>query len=693
MAADILTRRADRFVAWIPRAQSQVPVVVIGRLQPGNPPVVSAVSRVPMSAVGGLSGLFEVPATSCGLTAGGVYHYWIEVDDSRSSAAPPARIAVTDPFATSVDWRVFASGASDCTQPASVAKFDGAKLLDADPNGETAVLHDGGTSKAMAANNKLVIYELPTAWAFSRSLNSVERAVATFADVAALLDPALAGANFQEVSVLAPPNAYLRDLGINALELLPAADSFFKREWGYDTSHYLAPDSELGYPEGNLSPTANRDLAALVQVCHFGGVRFFIDAVMAFGKEDGYNHIDSQNFHIDDPTNDPVANDPDAFTSTRGDGSVGFRDGFGSTLWRYAKFVTTYDPVSGTVASVAPARQLMLVYLERWMRDFHVDGVRIDSVENVANWDFLEMFKDTARALGSARAIADGVAAADAAARFLVVGEELSLPMQLLTQSRLDGLWNEDFQTRIRAAVLGENASMEPTFEWTVKKAIDCRLIGFSDLAQAVLYVTKHDVEGFRHERLFTMLQHFPDEQIEKRIKLAFVCLLTAVGIPMILAGEEFGDQHDFFDASGNVTDGGGKQVDPVNFDRLSTADSARVPMRQRILAYVKKLVRLRTSAPALAVNDTNFIHQDFDDGKRVMAWVRGGAGVAPVVVLANFSDFASAPGTGYVVNNWPTTPPGATWIEVTQGRTLPPSTAGTEPIFSWEAKVYTLQS
>lgn len=29
----------------------------------------------------------------------------------------------------------------------------------------------------------------------------------------------------------------------------------------------------------------------------------------------------------------------------------------------------------------------------------------------------------------------------------------------------------------------------------------------------------------------------------EQRAKLAFVCLLTAVGIPMILAGEEFVDQ------------------------------------------------------------------------------------------------------------------------------------------------------
>src|ERR1051326_6475345 len=33
---------------------------------------------------------------------------------------------------------------------------------------------------------------------------------------------------------------------------------------------------------------------------------------------------------------------------------------------------------------------------------------------------------------------------------------ELTLPSALLRQNRLDGLWNDDFQTRVRAAILGE---------------------------------------------------------------------------------------------------------------------------------------------------------------------------------------------------------------------------------------------
>lgn len=704
ISCDILDRRADRFLLWCPRAQSAAPQLVLAQLRPGNPPTLANVRRFPLSPAAGKDGLFEVAAAACALADDTTYHYWFEVDNSRSSS--PARIVVTDPFATCVDWRVFPPAATDHTQPAAVVRhLAQGKLTDRDPNGESAVFEAPDAPDALPPNNRLVIYELPVAWALSRSLNQPERAVATFADAAALVDERVGGANFAGLSLLDAGNAHLVDLGVNALELLPPADSFFKREWGYDTAHYLAPDYELGYPEGNLSPTANRDLAALVSACHRKGIRVFIDAVMAFAKEEPYNRIDAPDFCIDDPASHQ--DDPDALTSGRADGSRSPRDGFGSTLWRYAKQVTTYDPISGEVAPVYPARQLMLAYLTRWMRDFRIDGVRMDSVENVANWDFVQAFKDRGRALNRQRwrdAALDPQAGADA--RFLVVGEELTRPPALLRQNRLDGLWNDDFQARVRAAILGEGTDGD-NFEWTVRKAIDCRLGGvFTDGAQAVNYITKHDVEGYRHERLFTMLRKMPDEQIEKRIKLAFVCLMTAVGIPMLLAGEEFADQHDYFDQDGNVTQRGGKQVDPVNFGRLlagppdprdadprkNEPDGYFAPMRRRIFAYVKRLIGLRTSAPALAVNDTDFIWSDFSAGKRVIAWRRGGANApAPVIVLANFSDFASAPGSDYVVPTWPgPAPTGKKWIEVTQARGVDAASVGREAIFPWEAKVYT---
>jgi len=333
----------------------------------------------------------------------------------------------------------------------------------------------------------------------------------------------------------------------------------------------------------------------------------------------------------------------------------------------------------------------MYTYLTRWMRDFRVDGVRMDSVENVANWDFVGAFKDHARDLWKQRWQAAGLGEAGVDERFLVVGEELSHPPGLLAQSRLDALWNDGFRARVRAAILGENNDGE-NFEITVRNAIDCRNLGFGDLAQAVNYVTSHDVEGFRKERLFTMLQKagFSGLDLQKRVQLAFVCLLTANGIPMFLAGEEFADQNDLFDASGNVSDPGGKEVDPVDFSRLQE------PLRHGIFDYVARLVHLRTSHPALGVNDTDFLHVDFNDNKRVVVWSRGTAGQDPVTVVANFSDYETPnalidANAEYVVPNWPPTPGGRHWREVTQRRDVPAGRVGREPIFSWEAKVYTL--
>jgi hypothetical protein len=62
-------------------------------------------------------------------------------------------------------------------------------------------------------------------------------------------------------------------------------------------------------------------------------------------------------------------------------------------------------------------------------------------------------------------------------------------------------------------------------------------------------------------------------------------------------------------------------------------------------------------------------------------------------VVVANFSDFTTppSPSAEYVVRNWPATPPGRTWREISQERDVPPEWIGREPIFAWEAKIYTL--
>jgi len=586
----------------------------------------------------------------------------------------------------------------DDRQAASVVMFAGGQLLPADPAGEQGDFTGDASPALLPTNNQLVIYEMPTAWSRISEPDDLDIGVGTLVDLLALIDVNAAGTNFDDLAVTQPGQQYLVDLGVNAIELLPPADSFFKREWGYDTAHFLAPDTDLGFPAEYSSSTSNRDLPNLVRTGHQKGIRFFIDAVMAFARHEAYQYVNLNDFYISDPGAD--LNDPDSHTS-RGTSRGNLRNGFGSILFRYARLVQGYDPISGAIASLSPARQLMLTYITRWMRDFNIDGIRMDSVENVSNWDFVQEFKDRARALFAERCAAQGISQADADARFIVVGEELTEPLALLRQQRLDGLWNDTFRSLVRSIIIGEGDNA--TFESNVRNAIDCRNLGFADGTQAVNYVTSHDVEGFRRERLYNfLLNNQLQGDFQKRVQLAFVCLLTAVGIPMILAGEEFADQHDRFDQKGNVTQAGGKQVDPVNYARLEdgtlsdgVTPDPMPPVRRQIRDYVSRLVRLRSAHPALAVNDTNFIHVDFNDGKRVLVWQRGNAGTDPVVVLANFSDFVTAnagqPGAVYVVPGFPPTPPGRQWREVTQDRLVPAEWIGREPIFPWEAKVYTL--
>lgn len=90
----------------------------------------------------------------------------------------------------------------------------------------------------------------------------------------------------------------------------------------------------------------------------------------------------------------------------------------------------------------------------------------MDSVENVSNWDFIGEFTRHGRELLRERWNNAGLTG-NADARFLVIGEELSLPFDLFRQRRLDALWNDRFRELIRAAILGESVGGD-SFEDTI---------------------------------------------------------------------------------------------------------------------------------------------------------------------------------------------------------------------------------
>ncbi|MBD1837065.1 alpha amylase [Coleofasciculus sp. FACHB-64] len=659
MLPDLLHRKQTHFVLWRPGEIQPPPTLYIGNFAGDNPSSFENFQEFDLIQSTDFPELWEIPAENCNLTDGEVYFYWFKVRDTDAYTNTHRILYCTDPTAYTVDRRFSApkilseEGMSDL-DPASVILYRDKMLVPCDPKGQTADW-EGDTIENLQPNNRLVIYELPTRWTRIRSTGGIQEGNGTFRDVVSLFVEEAIAPTFSTVRAL-QNRAHLVELGVNALELLPPSDSDQTDNWGYGTANYFAADYDLGRPDSQEAPTASTDLINLIKVCHQHGVRFFVDAVMAFSYNNPYRNVNYVEFYI-------------KFNS--GDPEQGNRDGFGGDLFKYNYWVEGYHPLAGTRSRFVPAREYMKAYIVHWMDYYRVDGLRLDSVNNIGNYDFLQEFKDYARSLWQER---EG-----SGDKFLVVGEELSVPLALISQNRLDGLWNEKFKHIIRSVILGQNSSDEPSFEWSVRKLIDCRNLGFADGSQAVNYLTSHDVGGFGNERFYSYLNNNQVFDTEKRIKLAFVCLLTAVGIPMILAGDEFADQNDL-----PTSDDHKKQVDPVNYSRLTD------DWRQRIFNYVCRLVKFRTTSDALAVNDTHFIHSDFNEGKRVIVWQRG-KDDRLVIVVANFSEYGTPPGSEYKIPNWPATPAGKQWKEIAQDRMVPAEWVGREGIFPWEAKVYAL--
>jgi 1,4-alpha-glucan branching enzyme len=676
MVIDLLRRKQTHFLLWRSHYTDPTPALYIGQIAEGAIDPFANFREISLHSTPDFPELWEIAATDCGLVDGQIYFYWFKVRNAYPGAAEHI-LYCTDPFAYMVDRRYLApppavTGGDKSFDPASVILYQNGELVPCDSDGHLPDWSDDPPLDQLPANNRLVIYELPTRWVCSHADRPGAFGTGTFRDVAALIQSDVNAPDFRTIEALSEGHAHLVELGVNALELLPPADNADKDnddkfKWGYGTANFFAADFDLGRPNEQGAPNATTDLANLIKVCHQHGMRFFLDAVMAFSRDNPYQTINFLDFYILWKARGDRDRDPEQ----------GDRDGFGGDLFKYNYWVEGYDPIQGQRAWIVPARKYMETYMAHWLTYYRVDGLRLDSVNNIGNYDFLQGFKELARQLWAERG--------GTPEQFLVVGEELSVPLALIHQNRLDGLWNEHFKQMIRRILLGRSAWDEPSFEWSVRKLIDCRLLGFSDGAQAVNYLTSHDVGGYGNERLFNYLQNNGIDDTEPRIKLGFVCLLTAVGIPMILAGDEFADQHDL-----DITNDAGpnKQIDPVNYNRMQEG------WRRRIFDYVARLIKFRTTSKALAVNDTAFIHVDFNEGKRVLVWQRS-SGDQMVVVIANFSDYGTPnptdPRSEYVIPNFPATPPGKQWQEVTQERLVPPAWIGREPIYPWEAKVYTL--
>lgn len=557
---------------------------------------------MPMAPGATASGHFEIDVDTLGL-ADGAYEYEFLID---------AAWRVPDPYAEELTrfggYRaVFHMvGGSRVRRPFSWA--------DESPAGVS-----------LPNNNALVIYELPLRWMSAAPDDDDYRQVAL-----GTFDTAL----FEHLDGLA-------DLGINAIELLPVEDSPDTLNWGYGTRFFLAPDLDMGSPV---------DLKFFIKQCHRRGIRVILDVVM--------NHSS-----VKCPL---LALADDWFYLPPGSQEEGDRPDWGGRAFRFVR--TAPD-------GHHPAREFHYRMAEYWVREYHVDGFRIDEFKGINNWDFVQTFRE--RAWAEHQSLFPGrpflVVAEDSWRRAEVTQDLASNPNG---RQVADAIWNFAYRDEVRRLLragivtrfgqpsrtdrirmLVSGSGMWDEYSHAVKR-------GFTDLAQAVNYVTSHDVGNEGEQRYlndaFAQILRYLDlgdgsvanvrdcvdylesksDDVKKahaaaldRVRSAFALVTTSVGIPMLLAGEEFGDVHDLDFNNYRL-----KMSDPVDWRRKDR------PGHRVLWEAVRDLIRLRTSTPALQRDEVEFFHihpsMDQDGGPWVFAYARTDGrpigGRDQVVVVAN---------------------------------------------------------
>lgn len=448
-------------------------------------------------------------------------------------------------------------------------------------------------------NNQLVIYELPMRWVDAPT-DAVDRQVAL-----GTFDKAI----FERLD-------YIEELGCNAIELLPVQDSPDTLNWGYGTRFFYAPDYDMG---------SVFDLKFFIKSCHKRGMRVILDVVM--------NH--ARGCPLADLAYDWYF------------GKEGDRNSWGGDLFKYRNEVRN---------GYFPARTWHCEMAAFWIREYHVDGFRIDEFKGIENWDFLREFKrrawevhqakfpdrpfiviaeDSARRPEVAQDIASGGKVADAIWDFDFRDE-----VRRLCSNTLATEWGSPSRSdRVQGIIRGDGLingdvwrTMWNSFTQKDEKA------RFGDLAQRIVYVTSHDVEQYSEQRLYPyFLEKFQRNwgvdwggpamadshpMVIEQIFSTFAIMLTTPGIPMFLAGEEFADLHDI-----PHNDWRQKMSDPVNWGRMN------IPAHKEILDRIRPLIHLRVSEPCLQRNEVWFFgfgqhggfHPAFneDNNERVFAYCR----------------------------------------------------------------------
>lgn len=305
----------------------------------------------------------------------------------------------------------------------------------------------------------------------------------------------------------------LHDLGITAIELMPVAQFPGRKNWGYDGAYWYAVQSTYGGP---------RELQRLIDTCHGLGISVFLDVV--------YNHLG--------PEGNYLAEFGPYFKQNS------------QTPWGHA---INYDE-----AGSEGVRDFVLNNVRQWVRDFHVDGFRLDATHAIHDGGDPHI-------LSEIKAVAADEAAKLGRPCYVFAENNLNHAERLLGGKgigyELDAMWNDDFHHCVHTMLTSERNGYYQDFRQplTQMEKVINRVFAYDGNFSAyrnrnhgaavgnlsadhfVVHIQNHDQVGNRAagDRLSQSGQF-------NCLRMAAALMLLSPYIPQLFMGEEYGEATPF---------------------------------------------------------------------------------------------------------------------------------------------------
>lgn len=381
---------------------------------------------------------------------------------------------------------------------------------------------------------------------------------------------------------------YLKELGVNVIEIMPPFEFPGAYSWGYNPAYPFAIESDYGGPDA---------LKALVKEAHKNGIAVILDAVYNhFGPSD----IDLWKF--------------DGWSDNDKGGIYFYNDWKSSTPWGDTR------PDYG--------RQEVRNYIKdnarMWLTDFHIDGLRLDSTYYMRH---VEEGQDIEQGIYEAISLLKEIneEVKEKYPYKIIIAEDLH-NLEIITNDTASGgvgfssQWDAVFVHTVRDALITQHD--EDRDMQQVANAITKRYSNGS--FKRVIYTESHDEVGNGTARVVEEIGHgdVNNWYSKKRASLGMALVMTSPGIPMMFQGQEILEDKWFSD------------TDPIDWSLLEKYHGY-FNLHKDLIA-----LRLNKQGNTLGLTGEHLQLIRVDNEQKLIAyqrWKEGGNKDTTVVVL-NFS-------------------------------------------------------